>query len=152
MTVARSSRTRMAARGSLVVLCCSMMPMFAWAQTQPNTAAATDLLSAYRAALAQREKLTQGRAGLLPQIGGAWSSTRIIFDQTAPAEFNKTFSSTGWTLSLSQPLFRWDRWETYKQGEIAAQAAEASLAFGCVVTASAGGGTALHLSLPRPAQ
>ncbi|MCQ9372097.1 TolC family protein, partial [Corynebacterium sp. 35RC1] len=67
-------------------------------------------------------------AGLLPQIGGAWSSTRIIFDQNAPAEFNKTFSSTGWTLSLSQPLFRWDRWETYKQGEIAAQAAEASLA------------------------
>ncbi len=142
MTVARSSRTRMAVRGSLVVLCCSMMPMFAWAQSQPNTAAATDLLSAYRAALAndpqfasaraqslaQREKLTQGRAGLLPQIGGAWSSTRIIFDQTAPAEFNKTFSSTGWTLSLSQPLFRWDRWETYKQGEIAAQAAEASLA------------------------
>lgn len=89
----------MAARGSLVVLCCSMMPMFSWAQSPPNTAAATDLLSAYRAALAndpqfasaraqslaQREKLTQGRAGLLPQIGGAWSSTRIIFDQNAPA-------------------------------------------------------------------
>ena len=64
----------------------------------------------------------------MPQIGGAWSSTRIIFDQNAPVDFNKTFSSTGWTLSLSQPLFRWDRWETYKQGEIAAQAAEASLA------------------------
>lgn len=78
--------------------------------------------------VAQHEKLTQGRSGLLPQIGAAWSSTRIIFDQTAPAEFNKTFSSTGWTLSLSQPLFRWDRWETYKQGEIAAAASEASLA------------------------
>jgi outer membrane protein len=130
----------MAARGSLVVLCCSLVPVFAWAQT-PSPGAA-DLLSAYRAALAndpqfasaraqslaQGEKLTQGRAGLLPQIGGAWSSTRVIFDQNAPVDFNKTFSSTGWTLSLSQPLFRWDRWETYKQGEIAAAAAEASLA------------------------
>ena len=143
MSVARSHCARFAVRGSLVVLCWSITPLLAWAQTPaPEVPAATDLLSAYRAALAndpqfasaraqslaQREKLTQGRAGLLPQVGGAWSSTRVIFDQKAPAEFNKTFSSTGWTLSLSQPLFRWDRWETYKQGEIAAQAAEASLA------------------------
>lgn len=139
MSVARSSRARMAVRGSLVVLCWSIAPMLAWAQKDAPT---TDLLSAYRAALAndpqfasvraqslaQREKLTQGRSGLLPQIGAAWSSTRTMFEQTAPADFNKTFSSTGWTLSLSQPLFRWDRWETYKQGEIAAAAAEASLA------------------------
>ncbi len=34
------------------------------------------------------------------------------------------FNNNNWALQLSQPLFRWDRWEIYKQGELAAMAGE----------------------------
>lgn len=49
----------MAARGSLIVLCWSMAPMLAWAQADAPT---TDLLSAYRAALANDPQFAAARA------------------------------------------------------------------------------------------
>jgi outer membrane protein len=104
---------------------------------------AADLLSVYREALgydaqfaaaraaldAGREKLPQGRSGLLPTIGlGAsttWNETdstrRINGAPTTSADYN----SNGWTVTLTQPLFRWQNWLAYNQAERAVAIAEA---------------------------
>lgn len=107
-----------------------------------STAYATDLLSAYhdavaydaqfaaaRAALnAGREKLPQGRAGLLPSIGltgnTAWNDTRTTPRATG-VDSNAKYNANGWTVSLSQPLFRWQNWVGYNQAELAVTLAEA---------------------------
>ncbi|TRZ92570.1 MAG: channel protein TolC [Rhodocyclaceae bacterium] len=83
-----------------------------------------------RAALeAGREKLPQGRSGLLPTIGLAGSTnwndvdtTRRLSGATAT---NTQYNSNGWTVSLSQPLFRWQNWVAYTQSELAVAQAEA---------------------------
>jgi outer membrane protein len=107
-----------------------------------QSANGADLLSVYRdaagydaqfaAARASRdagiEKLPQGRSGLLPTIGAGASTTwndtettpRTIPSVTYPKEYN----SHGWTATLTQPLFRWQNWTAYKQGELAAEVAE----------------------------
>lgn len=77
---------------------------------------------------AGREALPQGRAGLLPVIGATANGNRN--DITAnvsntPPEKNLNYKSHGWTVSLTQPLFRWDRWATYKQGDVRVAQAEA---------------------------
>ena len=103
---------------------------------------ATDLLQVYRdtvgfdaqyaAARATRdagiEKLPQGRAGLLPTIGLSSNTTwndiearsRLAGAMTRSAEYN----SNGWSVALSQPLFRWQNWVGYKQAEISAALSE----------------------------
>ncbi|CAG2158739.1 TolC family outer membrane protein [Cupriavidus numazuensis] len=116
-----------------------------YALLQVPAASAADLLQVYRDAqsndaqfasarsqlLATREKLPQGRAGLLPLVTGTAGATRTRLDQTAAlaqglpsASGVRFFNNNNWALQLSQPLFRWDRWETYKQGELAAMAGE----------------------------
>lgn len=105
-------------------------------------AGAADLLSAYhdaitydaqfaaaRAALnAGREKLPQGRSGLLPTIGvtanTAWNDDSRTSRATG-IETNAKYNSNGWTASLSQPLFRWQNWVAYTQSELAVAQAEA---------------------------
>lgn len=107
-----------------------------------NWAYATDLLSAYhdavvydaqfsaaRAALdAGREKLPQGRSGLLPNIGFS-ANTAWNDDSRTPRatgiETNTKYNSNGWTVSLSQPLFRMQNWFAYTQSELAVAQAEA---------------------------
>ncbi len=106
-------------------------------------AQAADLLSVYRDALvydaqfasakaqldAGREKLPQGRAGLLPTIGlsantvwnDADSTYRIANTPTYAAKYN----SNGWNVQLTQPLFRWQNWRNYTQSELAVAQAEA---------------------------
>ncbi|CAG9177837.1 TolC family outer membrane protein [Cupriavidus respiraculi] len=73
---------------------------------------------------ASLERLPQGRAGLLPQLNGTAAATRTIVDQSAPIAMDRYLNNNNWALQLVQPLFRWDRWETYKQGELAALAGE----------------------------
>ena len=104
----------------------------------PLPASAADLLQVYREAqsndaqfasaraqlAASQERLPQGRAGLLPQINGVAGVTRTKMDQSAPIDANRFLNNKNWALQLTQPLFRWDRWETYKQGELAALAGE----------------------------
>ncbi|MDK3024930.1 TolC family outer membrane protein [Cupriavidus taiwanensis] len=133
-------RTRLAIAVSLLAPLLAVMPM--------APASAADLLQVYRDAqandaqfasarsqlLATREKLPQGRAGLLPQVVGTAGANRTKLDQTASlpiggapsASGTRFFNNNNWQLQLSQPLFRWDRWETYKQGELAALAGEVS--------------------------
>ncbi len=98
--------------------------------------AAADLMDIYRQAQEQDatfasaryardagiEALPQGRSLLLPTIGLSGAKTRTDTERGG-ADFNNT--SRVWTLSLSQPLFRWQNWAQYKQGEARAQQSEA---------------------------
>lgn len=68
------------------------------------------------------EALPQGRSLLFPTIGLAGSSTRNDIDRGGTVT---GISNRVWTLSLSQPIFRWQNWATYKQGDARAQQAEA---------------------------
>ena len=110
--------------------------LLAWLPMSPASAA--DLLQVFRDAqandaqfasarsqlLATREKLPQGRSGLLPQVLGTAGVQRTMADYSSPVDVTRYFNANTWALQLTQPLFRWDRWETYKQGELAALAGE----------------------------
>ena len=79
--------------------------------------------AAWRAGI---EKAPQGRAGILPQVGIQQSIYRNgvrIPGQTIPG-----YSTIGFTLTLNQPLFKWDAWETYQQGKLLAMDADLALA------------------------
>jgi len=92
---------------------------------------------------ADLEKLPQGMSRLLPTVGFSantqWNdittSLRSDPNMTLPGgigtimglQQNSTtkYNSNGWSLSLSQPLFRWQNWLTYQQAELAVAQAEA---------------------------
>lgn len=98
-------------------------------------AGASDLLQIYKDALANdaqfgsarasnvagQERLVQARAGLMPTVGLSGSKT-----QTEIESF--TTKSNGYTLALSQPLFRWANWQQYEQGKLSVVAADAQFA------------------------
>src|ERR1700735_1529121 len=88
----------------------------------PNNATLKSAESAYRAEI---EKEPQGRSGLLPQISAQQTTYRNgvhIPGQQVPG-----YSTIGISLSLMQPLFKWDAWETYQQGKLAVTGAEIKL-------------------------
>jgi outer membrane protein len=103
---------------------------------------AADLLQVYRAAQendptfaaaqatldAGREKMPQGRAGLLPTLNVTGNTIWNENDLTprAGATANQRYNSHGYTLSLSQPLFRWQNWIAYDQSKMQVVQAEAS--------------------------
>jgi outer membrane protein len=119
-------------------------------------ASAADLLQVYRQALtndatfasaraqaqAGRERITQGRAGLLPTVAITGDITRAKTDQqgydgqttfqngieipVTGAQYTTT--SKTYTVALQQPLFRWDRWETYQQSKLQQAISEAQFA------------------------
>ena len=107
-------------------------------------ALAADLMQVYRDALANdakfsaaraqyeagQEKVVQGRAGLLPQIGlGAdttWNDTNLKPKGGVSNDY--TYNSNGYGVQLTQPLFRWQNWVQFKQGEL--QTALADTQFG----------------------
>ena len=111
-----------------------------------SAAHAADLLSVYREASAYdaqfaaarasldagREKLPQGRSGLLPTVGvGAnttWNDSEVTTRATPPVTTQREYNSHGWTATLTQPLFRWQNWAAYKQGEFSVAVAEAQFA------------------------
>jgi outer membrane protein len=100
---------------------------------------ALDLLQVYQQALANdpvyasaratlaagQEKEPQGRAGLLPTIGMSGSYTRSEIDSPA---ISRNVRTNNYSISLSQPLFRWANWEQYQQGKLSAAASEAQFA------------------------
>ncbi|WP_420476050.1 TolC family outer membrane protein [Noviherbaspirillum sp. ST9] len=104
---------------------------------------ALDLVQVYREALANdapfasaraqltagQERSTQGRAGLLPTIGVGGSYTRNDLESnSAGITTNRDFTSRGYTVSLSQPLFRLANWEQYQQGKLSVALSEAQFA------------------------
>ncbi|MGJ7916419.1 TolC family outer membrane protein [Massilia sp. LXY-6] len=122
-------------------------------------AQAADLLQVYQQALANdatyasarasaaagRERITQGRAGLLPTVSASGNITRNNNDYSpfnegqpirdANGNITGTVASGGphlttkdITVQLAQPLFRWDRWETYQQSKLQQAISEAQFA------------------------
>lgn len=97
---------------------------------------AADLLEIYRAAqsqdavfaaaraahLAGQEKLTQGRALLLPSVNLTANTT--YNDVDAPT-FAQKYNSNGYGVNLVQPLFREQNWAAYNQSELQLAMAEA---------------------------
>jgi outer membrane protein len=129
----------------------------AWAQDKTNSSSTTnvvsakevsqspelannDLLSLYRDAalndpvfnsakysyLAGKEKLWQGLSVLLPQVAAVGSETKNNLTPKGTAEV--PLKSRAWTVKLTQPLFNWDRWEQFRQGDMASGIAEAQFA------------------------
>lgn len=101
-----------------------------------------DLIQTYRAAMAydaqfaaarsqrdaDQEKLPQGRAGLLPVVGLAASTTFNDFDvSTQGLDLTRRGNTNAQTLQLTQPLFRWQNWVQFKQGELQAMLGEVRL-------------------------
>ncbi|AYF89752.1 TolC family outer membrane protein [Pseudomonas sp. JS3066] len=116
-------------RLSLAIAVASAFAGTAWAVDAPLSAK-TDLVTVYKDAVdnnadlaasranyeAQREAVPQARSGLLPQInGGATANdTRTKLDEPS-----STFSRSGiaYQATLSQPIFRADRWFQLKAAE-----------------------------------
>jgi outer membrane protein len=100
---------------------------------------AADLLDVYRDALAQdpvyasarlaleagREAIPQARAGVLPNISG---NTNLARTQRDGAGGSQGFNSYGYTLSLTQPLYRKQNWIVIDQANLQVQQAEAVFA------------------------
>jgi outer membrane protein len=111
-----------------------------------GAARANDLLTVYREALAYdaqfaaakaslaagKEREAQGLAGLLPNIGLTANTTWNEEDSTrrdggGPTVYQK-YNSNRWLVQLSQPIFRWQNFMAYRQGELGA--AQAGVQFG----------------------
>lgn len=110
-----------------------------------GAANATDLLTAYRDALiydaqyiaakanydAGIEKLPQARAGLLPTLTASANTgnnkQQSLTDLDGAMPIKARYNSSGWTVQMSQPLFRWQSWVSYTQAELATTGAELDL-------------------------
>ncbi|MES2296369.1 MAG: TolC family outer membrane protein [Pseudomonadota bacterium] len=121
-------------------------------------AQAADLIQVYQQALANdatfasaraalaaaQERMPQGRSQLLPTVGLSGSYSQSNTDVQPYNEGQIGLTQTGglgvitgvdtssrnksYSLALSQPLFRWDRWETYEQSRLAQSIGEAQFA------------------------
>ncbi|MET0266704.1 MAG: TolC family outer membrane protein [Duganella sp.] len=121
-------------------------------------ARAADLIQVYQQALANdatyasarssldagRERITQGRAGLLPTVSASGSNTRNTGDfspfnegllGTTPSGLpgiitrqNRDNHTNSYNVTLSQPLFDWTAWQTYQQSKLAQAVAESTFA------------------------
>ena len=126
------------------------MKKLAWLLVTPLLASplwAADLLQIYREAQnndatfaaarstleAGRERTPQARAGLLPTLSlsgnSLWNKNDLYLrDGTLPPTLdpNPRFNSNGYTLALTQPLFRWQNWVAYDQSKFQVAQAEAN--------------------------
>ena len=86
--------------------------------------------SAHAALAASREKLPQGRAGLLPSIDVAASSSRTNsnFAPDGALNLNQTYHNENYRLSFTQPLFNWANWEQFELSKLIVSANEALFA------------------------
>jgi outer membrane protein len=106
---------------------------------------AADFASVYRAATendsvfaearakleAAQEKIPQGRAGLLPTValsGNSMHNREDVEDRKLNTTSHWDYGSRSYTLSLTQPLFRWQNWVGYDQSKLVVAQAEAGFA------------------------
>lgn len=127
------------------------MKKLAWLMAYPLLASplfAADLMQVYREAQdndstyaaaratldAGRERMPQGRAGLLPSLtlsgNTVWNDNTLDSrSQTLPSNLkNQRYNSNGYQVTLSQPLFRWQNWVTYDQSKMQVAQAEGNFA------------------------
>ncbi|MBA5606826.1 TolC family outer membrane protein [Duganella sp. FT3S] len=115
-------------------------------------AQAADLVQVYQQALANdatfagarasltagEERITQGRAGLLPFISASGSNSRNTGDITTANNYlgpgipgskrDNDYHANNYQVTLTQPLFNWASWQQYQQSKLVQAAAEASFA------------------------
>jgi outer membrane protein len=105
-----------------------------------SAAWSADLLQVYRDALAYdapfasaraqrdagQERVVQARAGLLPVIGATGSTT--YNDADISSRGTVQYNSNSYGVQLTQPVFRWQNWVQFKQGQL--QTAFADTQFG----------------------
>lgn len=105
-----------------------------------GTANASDLLNVYRDALvsdpvyqsaraqyaASIEALPQARSGYLPNVGASANYFRNWVDEDIAGKFD--YTSKGYAVTLSQPIFRMQNWISISQAEKLVFQAETSLA------------------------
>jgi outer membrane protein len=104
--------------------------------------------SAYASARASldagHERITQGRALLLPTVAVGGTNTRnnsefvpttegqaaVATDGTiaSSGRVSTPYHNNSYNLTLSQPLFRWDNWQAYQQSKLSQAASEAQFA------------------------
>ncbi|NML29912.1 TolC family outer membrane protein [Paraburkholderia sp. G-4-1-8] len=74
-----------------------------------------DLAAAEAGYEAAKQAVPIARAALLPRLDGGWGRgyNRIANQGYVPV----SYWQSGWTVSLSQPLFDWARWSSYKQAD-----------------------------------
>jgi len=106
---------------------------------------AADLIQVYQQALANdavyasaraseqagRERVPQGKAALLPTIVGSGYVSRNTGDSVSGVGqviTNPDGTTDFINISLTQPLFRWDRWQTYQQSKLQEAISEAQFA------------------------
>jgi outer membrane protein len=117
--------------------------LISWAVLSSGAAYGGDLLTVYRDALAYdavfaaarasldagREKLPQGRAGLLPTVDLTGSTTWNDIDYRARTNAAGTstgkYNTNAWSVKLTQPVFRWQNWVAYNQSELSVGQSEA---------------------------
>ena len=77
---------------------------------------------------AGRERMPQARAGLLPTLSlsanSLWNNNDLSLRNSGRTD-NFKYNSNGYTLTLSQPLFRWQNWVGYDQSKFQVAQAEA---------------------------
>ena len=101
-----------------------------------------DLLTVYKEALANdavyasaryslvagQERYPQGLAGILPVMSASlntqFNDANIASRATGVAPVGRSFNNNGYNITLSQPLFRWQNWQTYEQGKLQVAQAE----------------------------
>lgn len=125
----------------------TLKPIFAMLVALSSAAHAADLLSVYRDAKVQdpvflasqarlraaEEKVPQGRALLLPNVGLNANTTYNHFKTTLtnpgfaglPLGGNGNYNSNGYTVSLSQPVFRLQDWIQFDEAHLQVAAARA---------------------------
>jgi outer membrane protein len=133
----------------------STSTLTSWAQdktasTTPVATASTaateenDLLTLYRQAamsdpvfnsakynyIAGKEKLWQGFSVLTPQVVATGSETKnnTVAKKDSDPYSTSHLKNRGWTIRLTQPLFNWDKWEQFRQGDLLTSIAEAQYA------------------------
>jgi outer membrane protein len=74
-----------------------------------------DLAASRAGSRAAGEAVPKARAALLPQLVGGWGRA---YNRTDTEGLPKTsYWQNGWTVALTQPVFDWSRWTTYKQAD-----------------------------------
>jgi len=141
----QAQKTALGPAQMMVVADASAKPINANIQnpgTAPANAEALDLLSLYREAafndpvfnaakygfMAGKEKRWQGLSVLLPQVVGTGNETKNDFYNQTRGIPSQDLMSRAWTVTLTQPLFNWDKWSQFRQGDMNASIAEAKFA------------------------
>lgn len=72
-----------------------------------------DLAAMRAASKAAQQAVPKARAALLPRVEGGWGRA---YNSTEIEDFPRSsYWQSGWTVSLTQPVFDWGRWTGYRQ-------------------------------------